>query len=115
MPDDGPPDQPPIEQWRSWWRDRGIAELEMLLLVWWDPAGVYGAPEVRGAYAAYVPRLATLLRSGAREAEVAAHLRALEAEEIGNAGEADLAARHVVEWHDHVVALLARRRASPTG
>jgi hypothetical protein len=85
-----------------------MRQLEELLLVWWDPLGVYGDPEVRDEYAGYVPRLASLLRTGAHEAEVAAHLRGLEATEIGAAGEADLAARHVVEWHDHEVAALAR-------
>lgn len=53
-----------------------------------------------------MPRLAGLLRSGAREADVAAHLRAVEVAEIGAAGEADLAARCIVEWHDRAVAAL---------
>lgn len=102
----------PIEQWRSWWRHGGVAELEALLLLWWDPLGVYGEPEARDEYASYVPQLAGLLRSGAREADVAAHLRAIETTEIGTAGQADLAGRHIVEWHDRAVASLARN-ASP--
>ncbi|CAB4948536.1 unannotated protein [freshwater metagenome] len=108
MPDGDPGSPLPIEQWRSWWRHYGVRELEALLLLWWDPLGVYGEPEARDEYAAYVPRLAGLLRSGAREADVAAHLRAIERTEIEAAGEADLAARHVVEWHDHAVAALLR-------
>lgn len=107
--------QVPIEVWRAWWRHRGVRELEHLLLVWWDPLGVYGEPEARDEYARYVPQLAGLLRSGAREADVAAHLRAVGASRIGATGEADLAGRHVVEWHDHAMASLARDRSSAPG
>lgn len=98
--------KPPTGRWRSWWQHDGLRELEALLLVWWDPLGVYGEPEARDEYAGYVPRLAGLLRSGAREVEVAAHLRAVGIAETGFPGEADLAARHVVEWHDRAVATL---------
>jgi hypothetical protein len=98
--------QPPLGQWRTWWQRRGLRELEELLLVWWDPCGVYGEPEAQDEYESYVPRLATLLRAGAREAEVAEHLRALETAEIGAAGESELAAARIVAWHDHVVASL---------
>lgn len=104
---DDPRDQLWIGRWRSWWRDHGVRELEALLLVWWDPLGVYGEPEARDEYASYVPQLAGLLRAGAREADIAAHLREVGMAEAGATGEADLAARHVVEWHDLAVASLA--------
>ena len=108
MPGDVSRIQPPDGAWRTWWQHRGVRELEELLLVWWDPLGVYGEPEARDEYASVVPRLATLLRSGAREAEVAAHLHAVGVAELGAPGEVELAARHVVEWHDRALGSFTR-------
>lgn len=108
----GPGGEVPIERWRSFWRRDGVRELQEVLLVWWDPIGVYGEPEARDEYAAYVPRLAGLLRAGAREAEITAHLRALEAEEIGATGQAELAGDRIVRWHDHAMAALSAAEPS---
>lgn len=110
--DDAPGSQLSIVQWQSWWRHNGVRELEALLLLWWDPLGVYGEPEARDEYASYVPQLAGLLRSGAREADIAAHLQAVGTAEVGAAGEADLAGRRIVEWHDQAVASLLRNQPS---
>lgn len=115
VPVGGAPSQLPTDQWQSLWRRGGARELRELLLVWWDPLGVYGEPEARDEYARHVPRLAGLLRSGAREAVIAEHLRAVGIEEAGAAGEADLASRHILDWYDHMVASLSEGRPFAAG
>lgn len=116
MPVGSPPSLLPVEQWQTLWRRHGgVRQLQELLLVWWDPFGVYGEPDAQDEYARYVPRLARMLRLGAREPVVAAHLRAVGVEDAGAAGEADLASRYIVAWHDRMIASFPHDRPTAAG
>ena len=97
-----------LQQWHEWWKHNGARELRDLLLIWWDPIGVYGEPEARDEYDAYSGTVARLLREGGREPEVAAYLREVETDRITVAGDAELAARKIVEWHDQILRQLDR-------
>jgi hypothetical protein len=98
----------PLEQWQGWWKHNGSRELRDLLLIWWDPIGVYGEPEARDEYDGYAGPLARMLRDGAREPEVIAYLREVEENRITVSGDAELAARKIVEWHDRVLRRIDR-------
>jgi hypothetical protein len=95
-----------LAEWQRWWKRNGSQELRDLLLIWWDPIGVYGVPEAKGEYDDYAGTVARLLREGAREAEIAGFLRQVEEERITLAGDAPNAAHKIVEWYDRVMAQL---------
>lgn len=104
-----PDPRPSLEQWRSWWRLNGERELRDLLLVWWDPIGVYGEPAARDEYDGYVLVVGRMLRDGLDAPAIRSYLRGIEENEITLAGDADLAARKVVEWHARVTRRIADR------
>lgn len=99
-----------LEDWQRWWKHNGNRELRDLLLVWWDPIGVYGVPEAVDEYDSYVGTIGRRLREGAREDGLVEALRDAE-QHITVAGDADTAARKVVEWHDHVMTRMNGQRA----
>ena len=77
-------EEPAGEQYDRWWAETGEHELRQLLLWRWDPIGVADSfPSAADEYDGYAPALADLLRRGATEAEVAAHLEAIERDTIG--------------------------------
>lgn len=98
----------PLSQWHEWWKRNGGRELRDLLLIWWDPIGVYGVPEATSEYDSYAGTVGRLLRDGAREAEITDFLRDVENTRITLAGDAPNASRKVTEWYDRVMAQLAR-------
>jgi hypothetical protein len=107
----GVTEQLPLEQWQQWWKHFGGRELRHLLLLWWDPVGVYGTPEAIDEYDGYSGQIAKRLRDGAREPEIQAYLRDAEDDRIGVSGDAATAARKIVEWHDQVLRQLGGGQA----
>lgn len=76
----------------------------------WDPIGVAGVPQARDEYDGYVGPVFSLLRSGASESDVAAHLVRVAGERMGLPGrdkESGEAASLLVDWRD----FLAESRA----
>jgi hypothetical protein len=70
----------------------------------WDPIGVSGVPQARDEYGGYVGPVFTLLRSGATDAEVSAHLQAISSDRMGlprRRERADAAASVLTDWRDH--------------
>jgi hypothetical protein len=49
----------------------------------WDPIGVAGVPQARNEYDGYVEPIFTLLRSGASEADISAHLEQIVVTRMG--------------------------------
>lgn len=69
----------------------------------WDPIGVAGTPQARDEYDGYVGPVFSLLRSGASESELAAHLARIADERMGLPGRAKEsleAASLLVDWRD---------------
>ncbi|MHC4860353.1 MAG: hypothetical protein ACYTDY_09715 [Planctomycetota bacterium] len=60
-----------------------MARIGEVLLRVWDPLGVGEAAEARGEYDSYVGGVHALLRRGAGEDEVFAHLRGIEVDRMG--------------------------------
>ncbi len=60
-----------------------MSAIEAILLEDWDPLGVKGESLARHEYKNYVGGVYRLLASRATEAEVATHLRRIEAESMG--------------------------------
>lgn len=69
---------PRREDWHLWWKHNGARELNDLLLIWWDPIGVYGVPEARDEYRSYVGSIGTLLGAGSGTDSIASALRTAE-------------------------------------
>jgi len=70
----------------------------------WDPIGVSGVPQARDEYDNYVPQVFALLRAGASESEVSAHLQSLSEDRMGLSKlseRANEAASVLVDWRDH--------------
>jgi hypothetical protein len=98
----------PLSQWHDWWKHNGGRELRDLLLIWWDPIGVYGVPEATSEYDSYSGTVGRLLREGARVAEITNFLREVEDERITMSGDAPNAAHKIIEWYDRVMSQLDR-------
>jgi hypothetical protein len=108
------PEQLPLAQWRDWWKRKGERELRDLLLLWWDPLGMYDDPDAQDEYDSYVGPVARMLREGARAAAIAEYLDQMAREDIGLTGsgnrrsEYKVAAQKIVEWHDQVLRQIDR-------
>ena len=46
-----------LSQWHRWWKQQGNRELRDLLMLWWDPLGVYSIPEGIDEYDHHVGRV----------------------------------------------------------
>ena len=94
-----------LNEWRVWWKYFGFTELRHLLLLWWDPIGVYGDPAAVDEYDHYVDQLGRMLSDVASEEQVAAYLGCVSSQEMGLATP-DLgrqAAAKVIEWHSQAL------------
>ena len=84
-------------EWREFWRDRGMRELRALLGSGWPPLSAV-APEVTDACAF---RIASLLGSRARRGAIAAELARIRRDQLGlepKPPEDDRAAMKVAAW-----------------
>ena len=71
----------------------------------WDPIGVADMPRARDEYYAYVPATFRLLRDGADETALAAHLDGIAAERMGLSPDDThslKASRMLIEWREIV-------------
>jgi hypothetical protein len=71
----------------------------------WDPIGVSAIPQARDEYHSYLPQVFSLLRSGATESEIAAHLASIASDRMGltNAQErSNEAASALVDWRESI-------------
>ncbi len=64
--------------------------IRLVLLVDWDPLGVFGYVETMDEYDSYAVPVYDLLCAGASRHQIAEHLRAIEMERMGVRGRADL-------------------------
>ncbi len=55
----------------------------LILLVDWDPVGVFGIRQAEDEYDRYVQGVFELLRTGATDKKIAAHLLALQSQHMG--------------------------------
>ncbi len=60
--------------------------IRLILLVDWDPIGVFGYPGAMDEYDSYAPGVHDLLVSNASQDELAAYLRQIEVEQMGVRG-----------------------------
>ena len=93
--------------WQDWWKHFGATELRHLLLVWWDPIGVYGIPEALDEYDGYTGPIARMLREGADAAAIANYLGDVIDQRMGlsRAPSHDAAvAQRIVEWYERAMA-----------
>jgi hypothetical protein len=71
----------------------------------WDPIQIVGIPQARDEYQNYVPQVFSLLRSGATDTVISAHLQSIAVDRMGlNAcqAQADEAATTLVDWLDFI-------------
>ena len=69
----------------------------------WDPAGVSNSPVARNDYDDYLPAVFELLRDGAVEDTIAAHLDALEENDFGLEADSEMTghvADILTEWRE---------------
>jgi hypothetical protein len=105
-----------LDDWQIWWEHNGARELRDLLLLWWDPIGVYGVPEARDEYDDYLEPIGAKLREGAGRAELAAYLAELSEERMGlppDPERSDQAAGKVIEWLEQATKQRGRWRSAP--
>jgi hypothetical protein len=96
-----------LAAWQSWWKDFGGAELRHLLLLWWDPIGVYGVHEARDEYDGYSGQIARMLREGADASAVAPFLDEVAVQRMGLRRAPDheaAVADRIIEWYDRAIA-----------
>jgi hypothetical protein len=89
-------------EWREFWSERGMRELNLLLWGAWDPIGA-GVP--LDEYAGYVPRIASLLGSRASRDAIANELERIARESMALDLEADVhreAAAKIIDWFESV-------------
>ncbi len=70
----------------------------------WDPIGVAGVPQARDECDGYVGPVFTLLRSGASDADISAHLEQIVATRMGlpsRKERSDEAASVLTDWRDY--------------
>lgn len=72
-----------LDDWQKWWKHFGRVELRHLLLLYWDPVGVYGAPEAKDEYDHYAGQVAQMLREGCTTEEIATFLERVETHNMG--------------------------------
>lgn len=91
----------PSGEWHRWWMDFGRQPLRDLMLLYWDPIGVYGVSEARDEYERYTNKVGAMLGNGSSAKDIAQYLRdvAVDAMGISAPTSAD-AARRIVEWFD---------------
>ena len=79
---------------------QGSRELRDLLMLWWDPVGVYGVVEAIDEYDGYIGQIRRLLREGATSTEVVAHFAELQPRFSlpAHTSRDELAAEKIVEW-----------------
>jgi hypothetical protein len=101
-----------LAEWHEWWKHFGASELRHLLLLWWDPVGVYGASGAVDEYDRYSGRIARLLREGADARVIAGYLGHVRHESMGlrrrpegDAADA-AAAERILEWFARAMSLV---------
>jgi len=70
----------------------------------WDPIGVSGIPQARDEYDGYVGPLFTLVRSGAPDSDISAHLENIATERMGLSSRkerSDEVAAILTDWRDY--------------
>ena len=67
------------------WKEFASLEgfIRLILLVDWDPIGIFGYPAAMNEYDSYAPPICSLLVSGATQTSLAAHLREIENKQMG--------------------------------
>jgi hypothetical protein len=85
----------------DWWQAYGETELRHLMLLWWDPVGVYGDPSGVSEYETELRALGELVRSGAGADEILAFLRATGLPQ--NDARDERAARLIAEWYQRAM------------
>jgi hypothetical protein len=104
-----------IADWQTWWEHFGATELRHLLLLWWDPIGVYGVAEALDEYDTYGGRIGRMLREGTDAVALATYLGDVVEDQIGLARAPDhdaAVARRIVDWYGAAMTA-ARLRTSP--
>jgi hypothetical protein len=89
-------------EWREFWRQRGMRELQLVLWASWDPIG--GTPP--GEYDAYAFRIASLLGSRASREALVQELGRIRCEMLGDDADPQgdaYAAEKIGDWFDHSV------------
>ncbi len=66
--------------------------IRLVLLVDWDPIGIFGIEDAMDEYDRYAVEVYDLLRKGAAKREIAEYLRGIEKQRMGMRGCADLEA-----------------------
>jgi hypothetical protein len=96
-----------LSRWHRWWKEQGNRELRDLLMLWWDPVGVYGWPEAIDEYDGYVGQVGRRLREGATQEELADYFSEQDFGLELNRARDQLAAEKAVEWFTRSMARLS--------
>ena len=89
-------------EWREFWRERGMRELQLVLWASWEPIG--GAPP--DEYDRYAFRIASLLGSRASREALAGELHRIRHEHLGvdaDPGRDEHAAEKIGAWFERCV------------
>lgn len=70
---------------KLFWKEFASLEgfVRLILLVDWDPIGIFGYPAAMNEYDSYAPHICSLLVSGATRESLAAHLREIMSRQMG--------------------------------
>lgn len=99
----------PSDDWAIWWRHYGETPLRHLLLLYWDPIGIYGEPATLDEYDRYGNHVCSMLMGGESATAISTYLRGIALDRMGiPSPEADDAARRVVEWFNDSTAAFFR-------
>jgi hypothetical protein len=101
------------EKWSEWWESFGSGEVKCLLMLYWDPIGIYGDSGFVGEYDYYADSLEPLLRRGAQTEELASVLITAAGEQIGVPRPETRAAEAATKIRECFVDSMTRLRADP--
>ena len=73
--------------WRSFANTLGV--IRLVLLVDWDPIGIFGIPEAMDEYDAYAVNVHNMLSTGTSQEDLVSYLRFVQLQSMGVRGSSD--------------------------
>lgn len=96
-----PREQMPLQEWHRWWKHFGQPPLRHMMLLYWDPIGVYGVSEAMDEYDSYAAKVGAMLGDGASRKDIERYLRDIAVDRMGiGAPRSGDVSKRIYEWFE---------------